>query len=584
MSSSTYTPNLGIEQPATGAYPNTWGNVANRSYAVLDAAIGGVGTITLTGTTYHLTTTAATDPSTALYPMLAWMGAPGATVTVTIAPNTQQRLYVMSNRTSDASAITFAQGGGASFTLQSGHDAQICCDGFGANANVAATLNNPQFNNVLVTGALTIQGSLTGNLNLGNINAATLGLGGPSSVPDALTINGLGSAQQAQIRLVEGANANYGVLLRNDGSTFYLMATAANNPYGGWVKTPFIMDLASGSVGVGGAGPNATYGLTASSLHCSSVLVDTTVSCANLSAFGSIVVDALNTNTGGIDVAFGSGLTEGIGSARSGGGAANQGGLTFFTANTARVVVLNNGQVAINMFPVDGSALTVSGAIRTTGGIVFPDGSVQTTAVSGTLTSLQVNGNANITGTLSVGGNVSVTNGDMNLAAGHVYRINNVPLSTGISGVTVYVGPPLWTEPGISFSAGVGMSIVASHNSPGNYGTLTFNNTVSSDERVKRNVRPLQGGLSILSQLHPIEGEYNGLGGTREGERVVGVMAQELQRLLPGCVMSVRGKLRKDDAEETDLLYVNTQELIYQMLLAIQQLYGRSELAYGRHA
>lgn len=586
MSSSTFTPNLGIEQPATGAYPNTWGNVANRSYAVLDAAIGSNASITLTGVPglpQNLPTAPGTDPSQGLYPLLIWTGPQQAAGAVTISPNTQQRLFIMKNQT--AATIAFSQGTGSAFTLQPGCDAQLYCDGLGPAANVAAALDSPQFRNVLVTGVLTIQGSLTGNLNLGNVNAATLGLGSPLAVPDPLTINALGPNGQCQLRLVESLASNYGALLRNDGNAFYILTTSANIPYGNFNSLrPLTIDLASGAVGVGGAGPNASYGLSATSIHSTaSIYVDAVVNTNTLSAVGGIQVDSANTNGGGIDIYFGGpGTTEGIGSARTGGASANQGGLSFFTANAARLVILSNGQVAVNMFPIDSSAFTVSGAIRTTGGIVFPDGSVQTTAVSGTLTSLQVNGNANITGTLNVGGLVTVSN-DVNLTAGHVYRINNVPLSTGIPGVTVYVGPPLWTEPGIAFSAGVGMSIVASHNSPGNYGTLTFNNTAASDERVKRNVRPLQGGLSVLSQLHPIEGEYNGLGGTREGERVVGVMAQELRRLLPGCVMSVRGKLRKDDAEETDLLYVNTQELIYQMLLAIQQLYGRSEMLYGRH-
>lgn len=577
MSSSTYTPNLGIEEPATGSYPNTWGDVANRSYRVIDAAIGGVATITLTGATYHLTTTNGTDASNALYPMLTWSGAPGAAATVTIAPNTQQRLYIMANRTTDNHAITFTQGGGAPFTLQSGYDAHIYCDGNANNAGVAAALQNPQFNNMLVTGTLTIQGNLTGNLNLGNISAASLGLGSPTSVPDPLTINGLGSQGSGQIRLVEVNAGNYGAILRNDGNSFFVMATAANTPYGPFVPTTIglTVNLANGAV-------TANQGLSAPTIQSTGPLyAGTVVNTVNLNAVSSIAIDTGQTNGGGIDLFFGA-STEGIGSARSGGAPQNQGGLTLFTAGAARLVVTNSGPVGINMMP-DGHWLCVNGPIHSaSGGFVFPDGSVQTTAISGTLTGLQVNGNANITGTLGVGGLVSVNN-NINLTAGHTYQVNGVPLSSGISGIQFWYGNiPQAKEPGIEIIGGFGITVTYGDTSPGNYAAYTITNSLQCDERVKRNIHPLQGGLSVISQLRPIEAEFNGLGATREGERTVGVLAQELERVLPGSVVKVRGKLRPSDVEETDLLYIGTYELLFQMLLAIQQLYHRSEMLYGR--
>lgn len=580
MGSSTFTPNLGIEQPATGMYANTWGNVANRSYAVIDAALGGNAQIVMSGSPgqpYQLTTGQGADPSQALYPVIAWTGPQTGAGAVNIAPNTQQRVYVMKNQTSGGFPITFQQGTGLQYTLQPGYDAQIFCDGAGPNANVAAALDNPQFANVLVTGTLTIQGSLTGNLNLGNLSAVTLGLGAPSSVPDALTINGMGPAGEAQIRLVEVNAGNYGAILRNDGSTFFIMATASNDPYGVWAVVPFYADLRTGVVAAGGWPPNASYGFSAPSIHCSSLTADAAIFCNNIDVLATMVVDGNNTNNGyGIDILFGPGSTEGIGSGRTS-GSLNQGGLTLFTANAGRVFVTNNGLVGINMLP--DQALTVAGYVRATAGFVFPDGSVQVTATSGTLTQLTVTGSVNLN-TASGG---TTVNGNLNVIGSYLH--NGVPFSSGITGIATYVGGiNMWTEPGISFANGPGIQITASHTVPGQYGTITITNTTVSDERLKRNVHPLQGGLSIVNQLHPIEGEYNGLGGTREGERVVGVMAQELERLLPGCVMRVRGKVRISDKEETDLLYVSTHELLFQMLLAIQQLYERSETLYGRRA
>jgi hypothetical protein len=568
MSSSAYTPNLGIEQPATGAYANTWGTVANRSYAVLDSAIGGSAQLTLTGapgTPQQLATTpGGPGAQQGLFPLIIWTGAQTGPGAVTIVPATQQRLFIMRNET--AATIAFAQSaGGAQFTLQPGYDANIYCDAADPNANVAAAILNPQYNNVLVTGTLQVNGGLTGNLNLGAMTAASLGLGAPTSVPDALTINGLGSASQAQIRLVE---VNYGVLLRNDGSAFSVMATAAGSPYGIWARIPLSIDLASGMVGVGGSAPNASYGLTAPSAHITgSLFVDAGVYCVNVDATNSIVVDGASTNNGTqLDILFGPGSTEGIGSGRTA-GSPNQGGLTFFTANAPRIYITNGGLVGIGVAP--DQLLTVGGYVHTTAGIVFPDGSVQTTAVTGggtgSFTQLTVTGNAAIGGALGVTGLVTVSN-NINLTSGHTFQINGVPLVSGITGVTTYVGGLAeWTEPGIGLAAGVGISLTASHSIPGVYGTVTINNTNPSDARLKRNVRPLEGGLSIIERLRIIEAEYNGLGGTRDGERTVGVIAQELARVLPDSVI-VSG--------EADFLHVDTREIFFQLVLAVQQLSG----------
>ena len=564
MSSSAYTPNLGIEQPATGAYANTWGTVANRSYAVLDSAIGGSAQLTLTGapgTPQQLATTpGGPGAQQGLFPLIIWTGAQTGPGAVTIVPATQQRLFIMRNET--AATIAFAQSaGGAQFTLQPGYDAHIYCDAADPNANVAAAILNPQYGNVLVTGTLQVNGGLTGNLNLGAMTAASLGLGAPTSVPDALTINGMGSQSSCHIRLVEAANADYGVLLRNDGNAFYIMATVAGSPYAAWNTIPLTISLANGEVTAG-------YGLTSPTIQSTGPLyAATTVFTNSLNAVGSISVDTGGTNAGGIDIFFG-GATEGIGSARSGGQPQNQGGLTLFAGGAARLVVTNTGLVGIGMMP-DGHALCVAGYIHTTVGIVFPDGSVQTTAVSGggtgSFTQLTVTGNAAIGGALGVTGLVTVSN-NINLTSGHTFQINGVPLVSGITGVTTYVGGLAeWTEPGIGLAAGVGISLTASHSIPGVYGTVTINNTNPSDARLKRNVRPLEGGLSIIERLRIIEAEYNGLGGTRDGERTVGVIAQELARVLPDSVI-VSG--------EADFLHVDTREIFFQLVLAVQQLSG----------
>ena len=101
--------------------------------------------------------------------------------------------------------------------------------------------------------------------------------------------------------------------------------------------------------------------------------------------------------------------------------------------------------------------------------------------------------------------------------------------------------------------------------------------SIISDARIKKNVEDLQGGLEVIGKLRPISAEFNGLGGTPEGERIVGFLAQELQEILPYTVGSKPGKLREEDLEDTQLLDVNLHECLMHAILAIKQLKAKVE-------
>ena len=78
--------------------------------------------------------------------------------------------------------------------------------------------------------------------------------------------------------------------------------------------------------------------------------------------------------------------------------------------------------------------------------------------------------------------------------------------------------------------------------------------------------------MDIVRKLDPIVSQYNGAAGTPEGQRVVSLDPAELRELVPHAVSSVRRKLRPDDEEDTDVLGVNTHELFYLLLRAVQNL------------
>ena len=89
---STYTVNTGIEKPATGEQSGVWGDTVNTNSDILDRALNGVGSITLSGTTHTLTTTDGAL-SDGMYRVLVFGGTPSGTNTVTISPNDAQKIY-----------------------------------------------------------------------------------------------------------------------------------------------------------------------------------------------------------------------------------------------------------------------------------------------------------------------------------------------------------------------------------------------------------------------------------------------------------------------------------------------------------
>lgn len=106
-----------------------------------------------------------------------------------------------------------------------------------------------------------------------------------------------------------------------------------------------------------------------------------------LDHFGGLHLNANDSNDGvfnhsstaGAGLAFGAGSGEGIASKRTAGG--NQWGLDFYTSGTPRLSLTYGGNVGIGTM-TPGSPLTVAGTIESTsGGVKFPDGTIQTTAL-----------------------------------------------------------------------------------------------------------------------------------------------------------------------------------------------------------
>jgi hypothetical protein len=147
----------------------------------------------------------------------------------------------------------------------------------------------------------------------------------------------------------------------------------------------------------------------------------------------------------------------------------------------------------------------------------FFDGTVKTDT-------LTVDENAAIAGNLSVAGNLTgsgVTSGARaSVSAGSGISYNN---GTGV--ITCTIDTP--TEVGLGNLSNNG------NNLSGNF-TATGNVTAFSDERLKENVETIEGALDKVLQMRGVTFNYKSE--LNDGQRGTGVIAQEMQQVMPEVV------------------------------------------------
>ena len=93
-----------------------------------------------------------------------------------------------------------------------------------------------------------------------------------------------------------------------------------------------------------------------------------------------------------------------------------------------------------------------------------------------------------------------------------------------------------------------------------------------SDIRLKDSISPYTKGLNELMQVAVKEWEYNGKGGTTEGLKGLGVIADEVMLILPNTVDTYKAKLNADDDEDSDIKKFDATEITWLMLKSIQEL------------
>jgi hypothetical protein len=213
---SSYVNDLRLNEMATGDASGTWGTTTNTNLELIGEALGyGTEGITTNANT-HTTTVAdgATDPGRAMY--IEYTGTLDSACTITIAPNTLNRMHFIENGTSGAQNIIIKQGSGATITIPPGDVKAVYLDGAGSGAAVVDAFASLNVVDLKVQDDLTVTDDTTigGTLGVtGVLTATSLDISGDIDVDgttetDALSLNGTTvTSTAAELNILDGVTS-----------------------------------------------------------------------------------------------------------------------------------------------------------------------------------------------------------------------------------------------------------------------------------------------------------------------------------------------------------------------------------------
>lgn len=98
------------------------------------------------------------------------------------------------------------------------------------------------------------------------------------------------------------------------------------------------------------------------------------------------------------------------------------------------------------------------------------------------------------------------------------------------------------------------------------------NYSENSDRRLKKDIHKFKVGLKEALLIQPYQFKYNGLGGTLDDEKIyTGVMAQDLEKIIPGLVRYRAAKLHPEDEQLSIVRGVDYQGISFVLLNAIKE-------------
>ena len=164
---STYVNNLRLDEMATGDGSGTWGVTTNTNLTLIGEAFGYATKAIADASTATLTIPDGTETDSEPRAMYLKLTGGGQACTVTLAPNTASKVWIIENVTSYT--LTFTQGSGANVAILAGETKMLATDGAGSGAVVYDVLTDTNLAGTTKTAALTNAGALSnqGTLTVG---------------------------------------------------------------------------------------------------------------------------------------------------------------------------------------------------------------------------------------------------------------------------------------------------------------------------------------------------------------------------------------------------------------------------------
>ena len=176
---ATYVNNLRLKEITTGDEDGTWGTSTNTNLELIGEGLGyGTKQVATDANETFTMPNATADGTRAMFLKFTSAGSLTATRTLTLAPNTVSKVWIIENATTGSQIITIKQGSGATVDIANGDKALLYTDGTGAGAAVFTA--NPS-----ETGT----GTVTSIATTGTVNGITL-TGGTITTTGTLTLGG----------------------------------------------------------------------------------------------------------------------------------------------------------------------------------------------------------------------------------------------------------------------------------------------------------------------------------------------------------------------------------------------------------
>ena len=263
---TAYTNDLRLSEMATGENAGTWGNTTNTNLELISEAFG-YGTENLASNANATITMAdgAADAVRSIYLKITSTTL-DATRTITLAPNTISKIWIIENATTGSQSITIKQGGGAEITIPNGKNKIVVTDGAGSGAAVfdaladinmeTVDINGGSIDGTTIGAASAAAGNFTAIDATGDISGATLNADGDTSAGDDAAIG----YTAGEGLILTGQGSTNDVTIKNDADADVItIATGGTN-------VDIVGDVTAATVQADGdtsAGDNAAMGYTA---------------------------------------------------------------------------------------------------------------------------------------------------------------------------------------------------------------------------------------------------------------------------------------------------------------------------------